>query len=176
MIKNQNINLVSVKKAIECASYLQLERICVDLEDRVRALEKAAQFEKTRRNKLILREVVKDARAKILEANNLPFPMLKHNWYYCLDSLTRQQLVAAHVPLKTWPNIKEILSPSSIKLNDWVYGYTAEESRAVIEEMNPTNQKIWSELRKLASCCSPSFEHAQGKNLERNKQNHMEHW
>lgn len=133
----------------EAAHVLALQQRMSHLRDRLEALEKHAHQEKVKQNKFVLRELVKEARARILEVNGIPAPSSKQTWKYCLHNLTPQQLQHAHVNLKLWPEIVEILSPSAVKLNDWVHGYTTWQAARVIQGMNSTVQSTWGELFKV---------------------------
>ncbi|KAG0553856.1 hypothetical protein M758_12G047200 [Ceratodon purpureus] len=127
----------------------QLEQECEDLEKRIRVLEDTACLNQTRQNRTILCKIVKDARIKILECNDLAVPTSKENWHDVLDSITRPQLVKAKVPLKFWPQLKEILSPSSMMLNEWVNGALQGDLESIINEMSVENQLLWKELYKI---------------------------
>lgn len=139
------------------ANILELLDQCGKLERRVQELENTAELEREKRNRIIMCELVKDARAKIFEANNLPLPNVKggHSWSEALETLTRQQLMTADVPIKLWPQIKEILSPSNAKLNAWVHGYFRGKHEALINDMSPTNRELWRELFNIVNYTPP---------------------
>lgn len=130
-------------------NFEQLEQECEELEKRIHFLEDVTCLDQTRQNRIILRGIVKDARIKILECNDLSIPTPKDNWYDVLHSLTRPQLVKAKVPLKYWPQLKEILSPSSVMLNEWVNGALQGDFESIINEMSVENQLLWKELCKI---------------------------
>ncbi|KAG0602767.1 hypothetical protein M758_10G039500 [Ceratodon purpureus] len=107
----------------EAAYVLALKARISNLHNRLEALEKHNDEEKIKQNKFVLRELVKEARARILEQ--------------------------ANVNLRLWPEIVEILSPSAVKLNDWVHGYTTWQAARIIEGMNSKVQSTWAELFKM---------------------------
>lgn len=133
----------------EAAYILALKTRITNLQSRVEALERHHHDEKIKQNKFVLRELVKEARARILEVNGILPPNAKQTWKYCLHNLTPQQLQQANVNLRLWPEIVEILSPSAVKLNDWVHGYTTWQAARVIEGMNSKVQSTWAELFKM---------------------------
>lgn len=143
------------------ANVVKLLEQCEKLERRVQDLEKTAEVEREKRNRIIMCELVKDARAKIFEANNLPLPSVKrgHSWSDALETLTRQQLMAADVPVKQWPQIKEVLSPSTATLNAWVHGYFRGKHEALINDMSPTNRGLWRELFNIVNRSPPAEPH-----------------
>jgi hypothetical protein len=139
------------------ANILNLLEQCKKLERRVQELENTAELEREKRNRIIMCELVKDARAKIFEANNLPLPNVKggHSWSEALETLTRQHLMTADVPVKQWPQIKEILSPSNAKLNAWVHDSFRGKHEALINDMSPTNRELWRELFNIVNYTPP---------------------
>ena len=152
------------------ANILNLLEQCKKLERRVQELENTAELEREKQNRIIMCELVKDARAKIFEANNLPLPNVKggHSWSEALETLTRQQLMTADVPIKQWPQIKEILSPSNAKLNAWVHGYFRGKHEALINDMSPTNRELWQELFNIVNYTPPVDEpHDHGSRMRR---------
>jgi hypothetical protein len=149
MQKNQRKLGNNAKEQDWKSNFEQLEQECEDLEKRIHTLEDAACLDQTRQNRTILRGIVKDARIKILECNDLSIPSPKENWYDVLNSLIRPQLVKAKVPLKLWPQIKEILSPSTMMLNEWVNGALQRDLESIINEMSIENQLLWKELCKI---------------------------
>lgn len=151
----QAISISEMKEAITAANVSALKTRFHDLESRIIVLEKEAHGEQVKRNKLILRELVKDVRSRILDVNGLPQPTAKQSWRYCLGNLTEKQLIQANVPVKLWPKIKEILCPSSTKLNAWVYGYSPWDTAAVIKGMDQQIQPTWKELFKLVNKGKP---------------------
>lgn len=133
----------------EAAYVLALKARISNLQNRLEALERHHHEEKIKQNKFVLRELVKEARARILEVNGILPPSSKQSWKYCLHNLTPQQLQQANVNLRLWPEIVEILSPSAVKLNGWVHGYTTWQAARVIEGMNSKVQPTWAELFKM---------------------------
>jgi hypothetical protein len=133
----------------EAAYVLALKAKVSNLQNRVQALEKHRHEEKIKQNKFVLRELVKEARARILEVNGILPPSSRQSWKYCLHNLTPQQLQQANVNLRLWPEIVEILSPSAVKLNNWVHGYTSWQAARVIEGMNSNVQPTWAALFKM---------------------------
>lgn len=129
--------------------YYKLEKLCEKLEKKIIVLEEIAQVDKAKQNRIILCEIVKSARAKILNEDNLSTPTLKENWYPLMNSLTHTQLVKTKVSLKCWPQMKELLSPSTMMLKEWVNGNSQSDFEAMINEMSVNNQIVWKELYKI---------------------------
>lgn len=151
MLNPATLSIADVKELIESANFADLERRSLELQDRIRALEKEVHEEALKRKRLVLRELVKVARTKILETSRLAPPTPKQSWGTVLNSLTNQQLIQANIPLKYWPRMKEILCPSSVKLNSWAYGYTPWDLAAIIKGMDSDIQATWAEIFKLVN-------------------------
>lgn len=142
-------SLSNIKVAADDALLTALKAKIAILERRIVILEKTAYHEKVKRNKVVLRELVKEARAKLFDINGLQQPTAKQSSKCSLANLTPQQLQQANVNITLWPAIKKILCPSSTTLNSWVYSYSPWHTAAVIFDMEPRIQSTWSALFML---------------------------
>lgn len=127
----------------------QLEKQCDKLEERIVCLEEQANLDQIRQNQIILCRILKDSANKILECNELWAPTSKASWCHVLNSLTRPQLIKAKIPLKYWPQMKEMLSPSTTMLSEWIDKSLEKKLQPVIEDMSPLNQKLWNEICEI---------------------------
>lgn len=150
MRKHQNHNIENEQTTQNwLSSFNQLEQQVQELDKRIINLENSKKLDQIRLNRTILCGIVKDARSKILESNDLCLPTAKENWYNVLNSLSRSQLVKARVSLQCWPKMKEILSPSLVMLNEWVNGALQGNIESILNDMSAENQLLWRELCKI---------------------------
>lgn len=133
------------------SSFNHLEQQLEEFEKRINFLEDSASLDKIRQNRIILCGIVKDARIKILECNDLCIPTAKDNWHNVLNSLSRSQLVKAKISLQCWPKMKEILAPSTVMLNEWVNGTLQGDLESIINDMSANNQILWKELCRIVN-------------------------